>query len=299
MYGLEENGVSLTDNVVNAVFAVEYEEVFRMNMTSIKLVVVDNKLNVLFELDRIIPEHKITMFGDLGIETLATGDYLLTLDNVVTSRAIVTKDGTVRAYLSDDMKIMGKYVVSDTGIFDFDLNLLYNFAENEYTYVQILGDKGVIVSKSQIWTTWDDFSGTNIERTYRDYYVVTESGDAAAPFKVTQLDFNDASDGTALNTSYDPTYDYYLSSFSNCDENGYEKVTFASVGDDYFVTYNASIDKYTVWTANFKHVLTADAAITVLDFGDRYLLKTGITEPDATVKNILYVLGEAAETVVD
>jgi hypothetical protein len=197
------------------------------------------------------------------------------------------------------MKIMGKYVLSDTGIFDFDLNLLYNFAENEYTYVQILGDKGVIVSKSQIWTTWDDLSGTNIERQYRDYYVVTESGDAAAPFKVTQLDFNDASDGTALNTSYDPTYDYYLSSFSNCDENGYEKVTFASVGDDYFVTYNASIDKYTVWTANFKHVLTADAAITVLDFGDRYLLKTGITEPDATVKNILYVLGEAAETVVD
>lgn len=289
VYELEKNGVTLTDNVVNAVFAYEFGDLFS---NDIKVVVLDNKLNVLFELDKIIPEHLITPFGNIGIETLATGDYLLALDNVVTNRAIVTKDGVVRAYLSSDMIIKGQYVISETGIFDFDLNLLYNFEENDCELFNTIGDDGIIVRRACEVSIWDEANNVSYERTYFEYYLLTETVDETTgeelTFKMTQLDFDVRADGSALNADF---YYYY----SNGDENGYDKVVISKMSDDYFITYNVQLDKYTMWTVDFEHVLTSDADITVLEFGEKYLIKTSITEPDYTVKEILYTLGRTAD----
>lgn len=284
-YKLEDKGIKVTDNAVNVAIASDIVKNGTINDT--KIVVFDNRMNVLFELDRIIPEHKIDTYTALGIQSLVTGDYLLILDDLVANRAIVTADGTVRAYLSADMKIMDKYVVDHIGIYDFDLNLLYSFAENECTYVNTIGgSKSIIVSKSTKWTEYDDM-GNPVESSYFEYYVVAAATDRTQGFTMTQLDFTDKDNDTALFT------DEY-SVFENRTELGLTNNRFVTINDDYFVSYNTQLDKYTIWTSDFKHVLTSDAAFTILPFGDQYLVKTSITEPDLTVKEILYTFGAAS-----
>lgn len=290
-YELEDKGIKVTDNAVNVAIASDIVKNGTINDT--KVVVFDNKMNVLFELDRIIPEHKIDIYTALGMKTLATGDYLLAVDNASATQAIVTADGTVRAYLSAGMKIMDKYVINSVGIYDFDLNLLYNFAENEVTYVGTIdGSKRVIVAKTNPWTINND-DGTSAEIFYNEYFVLAAATDGTQGFTMTELDFAGA---TAL---VENEYEY----FDNRMENGNTKNTFVKDDTavtveykDYFITHNAELDKYTLWTSDFQHILTSDQAISVRQFGDKYIVITSIIEPDLTTERILYTFG-AAEAV--
>ena len=103
----------------------------------------------MFETNIIIPEHNMFTATDaLGIEILANGDYHVSLYDVVTSRAIVTKDGKIRAYLPDNANIAGSYIVNEYGIYTYDMELIYDFEEEGYEFGGVFADN-IIVYKEE------------------------------------------------------------------------------------------------------------------------------------------------------
>lgn len=166
---LEDQGLATTANarnvaIVNYIGDGIYEDG--------DLVVFDNDMSVLFKLDRIVPEHKIEADVALGITILANGDYLVELDDVVTDRAIVTRDGKVRAYLTSDMKVYGNYVVKDSNVYDYDLNHICDLDEESYKVVgEIFGE--LIVAED----------GVDLELEYAKCCIFKVDNDGKASFE--------------------------------------------------------------------------------------------------------------------
>lgn len=160
-YLLEDDGIRTTANARNIAYAYYIGDGI---YDQADVVIFDNDMSVLYVLDRIVPEHKIDVDYALGVSILANGDYLVDLNDIVTDRAIVRPDGTVRAYLKSDMEVIGNYVVMGDDIYDYDLNHLYDLSEDSYRVVgELLGD--LIVADDEVDLTWE----------YTSYYKVTDA----------------------------------------------------------------------------------------------------------------------------
>ena len=136
----EFKGFRFTEHVVNLAMIYKLENKQLLNPA---IVVLDNDMSTMYEMGILVPEHDITD-SEFGLELLASGDYLISVGSDVSVRAIVSKDGALRAYLPDDAKVLDQYVVTSTGIFDYDMNVLHVFEQENCELVFTSGDKIVI-----------------------------------------------------------------------------------------------------------------------------------------------------------
>ena len=147
MYDLEDSNIGITENARNIGY------VYAINnriLGELDLMVFDNDMSVLYSLERIVPEHAFNIDSPFGFELLANGDYLVDLNGIVATKAIVKADGTVRAYLDYDMHVAGGYVYDDDYVYDYDLNKVFELRYAEYSVVgEIFGE--LVLSKR-----WDD-----------------------------------------------------------------------------------------------------------------------------------------------
>ncbi len=146
---LEALGIYLTENVANFAIAYKINEQ-KIQEEGVTILVLGNDGSILFEFSKIIPEHYIddsSQYISFGFSILSNGDYLVELDDNLSHAdyAIVTQDGRVRAYLTDEAKIAGEYVVLPDGIYDYDLKKLYDFAENDVEFEYVVGER-ILVS---------------------------------------------------------------------------------------------------------------------------------------------------------
>ena len=104
------------------------------------VVILDNDLKVLYTYERIIEQQELFGSGIFGYETLANGDKLVDIGGEEMPYAIVSPDGTVRAYLKAGMRVVGNYVADGTFLYDYDLNVICNYAEKNYTVTELFGE---------------------------------------------------------------------------------------------------------------------------------------------------------------
>ena len=148
LHNLEAKGIYVTENAVNICVAIPIGGE-RFDQNEAELVVINNDGSVMFVGDKIIPEHLISiMHGNpMGFSILKNGDYLVELgSDVDADRAIVTVEGRVRSYLKSDAVIAGDYVVLPTGIYDYDLNCLYDFDANDVNLEAVIGEQILVTT---------------------------------------------------------------------------------------------------------------------------------------------------------
>lgn len=106
---------------------------------TLELRVLDNNLSVLYTYGKVIDQQ--TFDGvELGYELLANGDKLVSIGNPDTPFAIVAPDGTIRSYLDATMAVVGEYVADGTLLYDYDLNIICNYAEKDYVAIELFGE---------------------------------------------------------------------------------------------------------------------------------------------------------------
>lgn len=126
---LEYYGIGVTANARNMAYAAPFD---KNGIGEVNVYVLDNDMSILYEYEKLVPEHEIRVGNGLGVEFLRNGDYLVDLDNVVTDKAIVKADGTVRSYIPDHMRVIGDYVCDDKQIYDYDLNPIFDLEETKF-----------------------------------------------------------------------------------------------------------------------------------------------------------------------
>ncbi len=192
---MEIPGFDATEHVVNYAVVSPIEN-GKLSNPVVK--VLDNDLSVLLDMTSLVPEHLLDFFAMqfeenlLGFTVLESGDYLVDLHDIVTPKAIVSKDGVLRAYLPADAELVGSYVVTSKGVYDYDMKALYSFEENNLQWEFILGNKIIVSSiptdvlsaidgtKNYLSLTYDTvnfslnpiFSGAEITERTNDYVIV-------------------------------------------------------------------------------------------------------------------------------
>ena len=234
-------GVKLTENVRN--LAIAYD-VSGGRWLDGDLVIFDNDMSVLYSIDSIVPEHKHGLNAytydeyDIGISILDNGDYLVTLDGAVTSRAIVKPDGTVRTYLKDGFRVVGNYIVNEIekAIYDYDLNELFDFGteDTEYEYFGRLF--GRIVFAEEVKDEYDNVIGYN-------YLALYEGSEG----------------GLYVTTLFDG-----------------ENVLLVDGGEKYVVVQRESDDKFVLYNEDFETVLVTYSRMYIGEFNDGYAVFTNI-----------------------
>ncbi len=296
-----EMGIKLTDNVDN-VALVRYIKDTKVDYCQVA--VIDNRFQVLFVLDRIVPEHNVTLQNGFGFEIIADGNYLVYLHNVVTSRAIVAKDGTVRCYLNDGDHIVDKYVVNQYGIFDFNMNLLFDFAENDLTFSTVTGNKIIVSKLVEIYEEIEEETennndlffpddepeetetetGTETETEYADSEEETQIPDAEpTPIEV-YLEYYVITVDDGNNFSYDSIYSYSDRMELITDESTNEYVIFKSLKTGKCFLYNIDLE----------HVLTTHASMNVYRCDDKYIVSTKLPV-NGVVTDVFYTIGIVIE----
>lgn len=243
--------IDLTENVLNLAVA---QPINGKNLGYNKIVCFDNEMNVMFELDPIVPEHKIGLgeygFINFGFEILESGDYLVDLYNVVTPRAIVSKDGKLRSYLKDTDYIAGNYVVNQSAIFDYDGNKLYEFnEENEWIFERVFADNIIVSRQEEIYAEGADPAVDAPEEIITKYYTLTRENGLFASKKV------------------------------------FDNQTIVASDDAYLITQNTENNKYTIYNVNMEHVLTTANEIAVFENDGKYAAVTTVAD-----QTLYYVL---------
>lgn len=225
---LRNRGITLTENVINVAVACPIKNK-QLDITSCKLLFVDNNMDIMFEMESIVPEHR---FGsenwydvfDLGFEALANGDYLVSLYDVVQSQAIVKKDGTVRSYLTSDCKVIGNYVVSQSGVYDYDMKLLYKFGTGDGDYKLADFTTGIgdhIIVKKEI-----------------------DTGNGESKIEYFKLEFTDGGENSVT--------------FTKLFKNDAEIIEDVSDNASYVITKNEDTELYSLYNAELKLILKAE-----------------------------------------
>ena len=148
---VDEQKLAVSENATNIGIATPIKDK-RVDPIDEGVVVVNNSGKVIFKMDKIIPEHDLSLETQhfLGYELLSTGDYLVELDTVVEDAvyAIATAKGVVRSYLKEheNLWIAGAYLVLEDGVYDHDRKLVYAFEEQELQREAVIGSK-ILVSK--------------------------------------------------------------------------------------------------------------------------------------------------------
>ena len=131
------NGVEITANTRNLALVQHITNGVISDVYDV--VVLDNDLSVIYTFEKIIDQQKFETIG-FGYSPLANGDKLVYIGSADAPYAIVDPDGTVRAYLASNMRVVGNYVADDSKLYDYDLNLICNFGEKGYTVIDLFGE---------------------------------------------------------------------------------------------------------------------------------------------------------------
>lgn len=282
---LDSVGIKITDNVDN-IAVVRYINDGKAD--HYKLAVIDNKFEVLFVLDNMVPEQYIALDNGFGFKIIEDGNYLVDLYNVVTSRAIVSPDGKIRCYLNENDVIVGKYVVNEYGIFDYDMKLLYDFEENGVSFSTTVGDKIIVSGLIEIFeeieedndnnnffpeeetTGVDDTEEETTEEEYKEpievyveYYVITVDDEGNFDFKT--------------------IYDY---------DDRMELVSVSS-NSDYVIFRSNKTGKYSLYNVELKHVLTTQNIMSIFRCEDNYIVSTQLSV-DGELIDIFYTIAPKA-----
>ena len=193
-YDTESKGITLTKSAANMAIGIDISSGKVDENNPYDFLVLNNDGSVMFKMDRIIPEH---VFGantsnPFGYTQLPSGDYLVDIvgyesirDDQAT-RAIVSAEGKVRAYLAGDANVVGKYVVYNGSVYDYDMKPVYELSKNDYTFEGSIGNN-IIVSKDA------DDEGTR-------YYKLTDNGGSLGAEAL--LDGEDIREIIEFNTDY-------------------------------------------------------------------------------------------------
>ncbi len=229
------DGITVTENVRNIAKVTPIENKL---MGDSEVMVFDNNMSVLFELERIIPEHSFdgAAYPILGFKLLASGEYLVNLSTTVpATKAIVKPDGTVRSYIKSGWTVADGFVYDNAAkvIYDYDLNILYKLVDDdrkydrEYDFVNIIG--GNIVLKVK------DADNMGVK------YVFEKA---------------ENSSGYTIKSLFDG-----------------KKVEFQAMQDNYF-TVKDEAGRYILYNASFEHMLTSENAIAVYEMEDYFVVET-------------------------
>ncbi len=245
----EDKGVGVKDNARNIAYVNAIAD--KALKPDREIVVFDNDMSVLYSLERIVPEHSMDKIGELGFEILPNGDRLVALDNIVTDRAIVKADGTVRSYLKAGMEIAGDYVVYNNVIYDYDLNAVYDMAENGYEYVRT-------VFGSVLFAEPVDQTAVITGPECRTYYTLT--------FETV--------DGQETATAVA----FFVGAVEIIGEST----------DDYVIVRDSESGKYTLYNESMEEVLVTYNQMTVNLFESGYIVSTDIQDEDYQWHTLLY-----------
>ena len=297
-YELAENGITLTENAVNIAIGVEFKSGEMLDYNALEVIVLDNDLEIMFVLDRLIPEHEINVARNLGIKVLKDGYYLIDLyDGAVAEYAVVNAKGEVTAYVTRDMAVTDKYIISEEGIHDFSMNLKYSFTDNEYEFFGVVGNKVIVyntVEKSILKNLADEeryeaYHGEVWTYKFRNYYVIDLTAETLA---AVTLFAEDGADNCYMQESYEFISDHIGTDYKVDLTHYYQKVSVDMVSDSYIVTYDCESEKYTLWNADLEHVLTTDNEMDITDYSeDKYLISTTIYDPN-TEYTVLYTVSK-------
>lgn len=147
-----------------------------------EMVVLDNNLAILYTVERITDEQTFDLSG-LGYTVLPNGDRLVTVNTGDIASAIVDSEGEIRANLSYNHSVIGDYVVDGTYLYDYDLNVICNYAEQNYRVMELFG-KCIFVSnddnRCMSFTVVDGM--INLEELMNENQTLENSGEDYAIF---------------------------------------------------------------------------------------------------------------------
>lgn len=159
-------GFSFSEHALNLAVTKKIEN---KQLAKNAILILDNNMDTMYEMPLLVPEHDLEAKDvAFGLELLQNGDYLVSIGSgIAGERAIVKKDGTLRAYLPTDSQVFGNFIITEKGIFDYDMTLLYAFEDEGYEFAFTIGDTIVVSSKveydGRIETSYHDlqFSGSS------------------------------------------------------------------------------------------------------------------------------------------
>ncbi len=142
-YALQSYGydISVTENARNIAFAYSIENGKRSNKCD--MVIFDNDMSVLFTMNDMHEDQSLDEGYLIGYIMLPGGDRIIGLDHELFDRAIIDKDGNVRSYLTEDMRVMGDYIVDSDTVYDHDMKKICDYTKKGYT----LDDLKVVFGK--------------------------------------------------------------------------------------------------------------------------------------------------------
>ncbi len=230
--------IPLTENAVNVAFACKIED---KNLTKEAILFLDNDMKVLYayEYDSLAYEALNTSF-----EVLSTGDLLIELDSEVADSAIVKADGKVRCYVPEGATVIEGAIVTEVGIYDYDLKPLYIFEDNDVEYINMLG--GSVVVRELEVVDEEPGTGTN--------------------------DDDDDDDDDAITLKY-----YMLTpTATGCTKKVISGEVY-SVEDNYLIAIDEDTEKYVLYNGSLEKVLVTENAMTnIQNLDNTVLLETRI-----------------------
>lgn len=293
---MESEGIKITDNVDNValVYTIKDGKADRYPQVA----VIDNRFNVLFVLDRIVPEHNVTLNNGFGFEIIAEGNYLVELHNVVTSRAIVSKDGKVRCYLNANDVVVDKYVVNEYGIFDFDMNLLYDFEANSLSFTTVVGNKIIV---SELVEVYEEIE----EETENDNILFPEDkpNDTEGETFEGETEVITEEETEEEATPIEVYVKYYVINFDEEGNISYKKIynendrmdfVASMSGSSYVVFKSQKTGKYSLYNSELGHVLTTHYPMNVYRCDDKFIVSTQLPV-DGEIIDIFYTIAISIE----
>jgi hypothetical protein len=249
---MDNDGIEITENVDNVFIGFELGQRVT-EMSDMHLMALNNDLTVAFIVETLVPEQNPAyLIGAGGIITLDNGDYLVMLDSAATGKAIVTKNGRIRSYLGADAQVVGDFVVTPDGVYDYDMNekFLFETEMAEYSFVTAIRDN-IILSKTSTYI--DELYDTTKEVT--EYYVL----------------------------------DCYKNEFTATLIFEEQSIVEDQTTNDYIVTVNKETGKYTLYNINLEHVLTTSSYMNIYEIDGKYTVHT-TRKTDNGMVDVLYTL---------
>lgn len=242
----EEDSI-YTDKVLNMGVVVKKSEFTNLfEEPESKVVFFNSNLEITFEVASLYTEQVAFADADdfeASIDRLASGDYLVSIKTAVPgtdSKAIIKADGTLRSYVPMGATVLEKVIVTNNGVYDFDLKLLKKFNTGDSLYTTI---GNAIVVKRYV----DGISDT--------YYVVTES-------QYTYVDIYDK-----LNSD-----DNYIYNQSNTFERVIDKGNGFYIGVSKTTTAYGTEFEYKLYYHNGNLIVDdCDTNAVIKRFGDNYI----------------------------
>lgn len=251
---LDSLGITLTENVVNFAVACKIEN---KQLANAAIYVLNNDASVMFEFERIIPEHDLAGDNVFGFEIIDDNYYLVYLTGVAASRAIVRRDtAEVVTYVPDGMYVVGNLLVDDSGIYNFALESVLDFEGDEetaYDFEYAIGNK--IIAKKTVYE-YDEETGEE-----------TDSTTTVSVFTVTGETYSEEE-------MFDENYTV-LDAISN---------------KDYVIFQNTETGKYSLYNAELEHILTTANEMQIFICDGRYIAMTSLYVDDQ-IQDIFYTIG--------